>query len=127
MTALGTAELNRVVTDALDGWADAIRAHEPERAASSFTEDAVFQGFDRTHTVGRPGITAYYDKQPVGLSPTYEVLERRQLSDDTLIAYVAVDFARPDGLVIPVHLTAVLVRADGEWLLSHYPVSKIEA
>jgi uncharacterized protein (TIGR02246 family) len=127
MIAIDTAELDRIVSGALDTWADAVRAHEPERAASYFTEDAIFQGFDRTHTVGRPGITAYYDKQPLGLSPTFEILERRQLSDDTLIAYVDVDFARPDGVVIPVHLTAVLVHVDGVWLISYYHVSKIEA
>ncbi len=127
MTAIDTVELNRIVTGALDTWADAIRAHEPERAASYFTEDAIFQGFDRTHTVGRPGIAAYYDKQPIGLSPTFDILERRQLSGDTLLAYLSVDFARPDGLVIPVHLTVLLVQADREWLIGHYHVSKIEA
>ncbi len=32
-------------------------------------------------------------------------------------------FALPDGIVIPVHLTGVLLDTDGAWLMSHYPVS----
>jgi hypothetical protein len=58
--------------------------------------------------------------------PAFRILEHRQLSDDALISYVDVDFTRTDGDVIPVHLTAVLQRVDGSWLISHYHVSKIE-
>lgn len=122
-TTAQSATLIRV----LDNWADAIRLHEPDRAAAYFTEDAIFQGFDRTHVVGRAGVRAYYDKQPVGLSPAYTVLETRSISDDTFLAYVDVDFAVPAGPVIPVHLTVVLVRSDEGWLIRHYHVSKIEA
>jgi ketosteroid isomerase-like protein len=115
-----------ILTEVLDAWANGIREHQPERVASYFTEDALFQGFDKTQTIGRPGVVAYYDKQPVGLSPAFRILEHRQLSDEALIAYVDVDFTRPDGVVIPVHLTAVLELTEGSWLNSHYHVSKID-
>jgi uncharacterized protein (TIGR02246 family) len=115
-----------ILTEVLDAWANGIREHQPERVASYFTEDALFQGFDKTQTIGRPGVVRYYDKQPVGLSPAFRILEHRQLSDEVLISYVDVDFTRPDGVIIPVHLTAVLQFVDGSWLIGHYHVSKIE-
>jgi uncharacterized protein (TIGR02246 family) len=122
-----TNERTSVLIPVLDQWADAVTRHEPERVAAYFTEDAIFQGFDKTQTVGRPGIAAYYDKQPLGLTPTYTVIETRALSSEVLLGYVDVDFALPTGVVIPVHLTVVLVRRAGEWLIQHYHVSKIEA
>lgn len=127
MNAQETIEHDRILNDVLNGWADGIRAHEPERVASHFTEDAIFQGFDRIRTIGRPGIAAYYDKQPVGLTASFTIQERRQLSAVALLGYVDVDFTLPDGIVIPVHLTAVLLKIDGAWLISHYHVSKIDA
>jgi uncharacterized protein (TIGR02246 family) len=125
ITIDSTAQVG-ILTEVLDAWANGIREHQPERVASYFTEDALFQGFDKTQTIGRPGVVAYYDKQPVGLSPAFRILEHRQLSDEALIAYVDVDFTRPDGVVIPVHLTAVLELTEGSWLISHYHVSKID-
>jgi uncharacterized protein (TIGR02246 family) len=122
-----TNEPTSVLIPVLDRWADAVTHNEPERVASYFTEDAIFQGFDKTQTVGRPGVAAYYDKQPLGLTPTCTVLETRALSSEALLGYVDVDFALPTGVVIPVHLTVVLVRRTGDWLIQHYHVSKIEA
>ena len=126
MSMIDTLEQNRLVTGVLRTWADGIRAHEPDDVASVFTEDAVFQGFDPTHTVGRTGIAAYYAKQPVGLRAAFHLIEHRQVADDALIAYARVDFSPPDAAVIPVHLTAVLQRSTDSWLISHYHVSKIE-
>ena len=115
------------LAETLHTWADDIRAHRAERVATYFTADAVFQGFDRDHTVGRSAVVAYYDKQPVGLSPEYRVQELRRLGEDAFVAFVDVDFVRPTGEVIRTHLTLVLVRQDGEWLIQQYHVSKIGA
>jgi uncharacterized protein (TIGR02246 family) len=125
ITIDSTAQV-RILTGVLDAWANGIREHQPERVASYFTENALFQGFDKTHTVGKPGVVAYYDKQPVGLSPAFRILEYRQLSDEALISYMDVDFTLPGGEVIPVHLTALLELVAGSWLISHYHVSKIQ-
>jgi hypothetical protein len=125
ITIDSTAQV-RILTGVLDAWANGIREHQPERVASYFTENALFQGFDKTHTVGKPGVVAYYDKQPVGLSPAFRILEYRQLSDEALISYIDVDFTLPSGEVIPVHLTALLELVAGSWLISHYHVSKIQ-
>jgi uncharacterized protein (TIGR02246 family) len=116
-----------VLEGVLAQWADAIRDHRPEAVASSFTPDAVFQGFDPVHVVGRPGVTAYYDKQPAGLDPQYRVQTVTPLGDDAFDAFVDVDFVRPSGEVIPTHLTLVLVRTGGGWLIQQYHVSKIGA
>ena len=126
MTMIDTIEQSRVVTGVLRTWAEGIRVHEPDDVASVFTDDAIFQGFDPTHTVGRTGIAAYYAKQPVGLGAAFHLIEHRQVADDALIAYARVDFSPPDAAVIPVHLTAVLQRSTESWLISHYHVSKIE-
>jgi uncharacterized protein (TIGR02246 family) len=126
MISLDSTDQLAVLTEALNGWADGIRRHQPERVASHFTPEALFQGFDKKHTIGRPGIVTYYDKQPVGVSPEFQIMEYRQLADDALIAYVDVDFIRPNGVVVPVHLTVVLQNVEGLWLISHYHVSKID-
>lgn len=115
-----------ILESLLQSWADDLRAHEPERAASLFTEDAVFQGFDRTHTVGRDAVTAYYAKQPVGLSPASLVREVIPLGPDAFLAFVDVDFTRPGEGVVPTHLTLALVRKGDRWLIRHYHVSKID-
>jgi uncharacterized protein (TIGR02246 family) len=121
-----TLEQDRLTTATLRAWAEGIRAHQPHEIAALFTEDAVFQGFDPVHVVGRAGIAAYYAKQPIGLSAAFHVAERRRLADDTILIYARVDFSPPDAAVIPVHLTAVLQHTAGDWLISHYHVSKIE-
>src|SRR4051794_29877881 len=50
----------------LDQWKAAVDEHEPQQVASRFTEDAIFQGL-HPYSVGRPGIAAYYDSQPIGM------------------------------------------------------------
>ncbi|MBM7505111.1 YybH family protein [Agromyces aurantiacus] len=123
---IDAVEQDRLTTATLQAWADGIRAHEPEHVASVFTEDAVFQGFDPVHVVGRAGIAAYYAKQPIGLSAAFHVDERRRIAAGAVLVYARVDFSPPDAAVIPVHLTALLQLTAGAWLISHYHVSKIE-
>ncbi|WP_159617696.1 nuclear transport factor 2 family protein [Arthrobacter zhaoguopingii] len=115
-----------IVSAVFTAWANGIRDHRPEEVASQFTEDALFQGLDRSHGIGRPAVIAYYDKQPAGLQADFRILEHRRLSVDVLVAYADVDFSFLDGRVIPVHLTVVLQRTGGSWLISHYHVSKIQ-
>jgi uncharacterized protein (TIGR02246 family) len=121
------ADVEAILGEVLAGWARDIREHRPGRVAALFTDDTVFQGFDPEHAVGREAVTAYYDKQPVGLDPQYRVRELRSLGDDAFVTFVDVGFVRPNGEVIPTHLTLVLTRAGGEWLIRQYHVSKIDA
>ncbi|PWI19364.1 hypothetical protein DI272_38315 [Streptomyces sp. Act143] len=109
--------------DVMDRWKAAVDAHEPQQVAAVFTEDAIFQGL-RPYSVGRPGVAEYYDSQPLGLVADYEVLEVRALGEEALLGYLSVDFSFSDRPTIPVTLTVVLRRLDGEWYIAHYQVSR---
>ncbi|MBP2217036.1 SgcJ/EcaC family oxidoreductase [Arthrobacter sp. CAN_C5] len=115
-----------IATAVLTSWSEGIADHRPEAVASHFTDNALFQGLDKKHGIGRAVITAYYDKQPAGLRAEFRILEHRRLSPDIVLAYAGVDFTFADGRVLPVHLTVVLQRSGRNWLISHYHVSKIE-
>ena len=79
----------------LDRGRPGIDAHEPDRVAAVFTEDAVFQGL-RPYSVGRDGVRDYYESQPPGMTVTYRVLETRRPADDVVLGYVQADFAFAD-------------------------------
>jgi uncharacterized protein (TIGR02246 family) len=114
----------KILADVLDGWAAAIAAHEPERVAALFTEDAIFQGL-HPYSVGRPGVAAYYDSQPLGLTAAYRLLETRRPADGVILGYAFVEFDFTDRDPIRVNMTVVL-RSDGDdWRIAHYQVSRV--
>jgi hypothetical protein len=69
--------------------------------------------------VGRAGIAAYYDSQPLGMRVDYRVLETRRPADGVIIGWVAADFHFADREPVELNLTVVL--AGG--LIAHYQVS----
>jgi len=115
--------------DVLDGvlteWKSAVDAHDPERVAAVFTDDAVFQGL-HPYSVGRAGVAAYYAGQPLGMTAHPTLLEFRRLADDVVLGYLDVDFAFTDRPTLTVHLGVVLRRVDDVWLIGHYQVSRAE-
>lgn len=113
-----------VVRGVLDRWKDAVDAHDPDRVASAFTEDAVFQGL-HPYTVGRAGVSEYYDSQPLGMAAEYKILETRQPADGVVLAYLDVDFSFTDRPTLPVKLGVLLRRTADGWLIAHYQVSKL--
>ena len=110
--------------DVLDRWKAAVNAHEPERVAAIFTEEAVFQGL-HPYSVGRPGVAEYYASQPLGMKAEYKILHTRRLSDDLVLGYLSVDFAFPDRPTVTVYLGVLLKKESGGWFLDHYQVSKL--
>ncbi|WP_033352523.1 YybH family protein [Kitasatospora aureofaciens] len=106
----------------LDAWKDAVDRHRPELAAAQFTKDAIFQGL-HPYTTGRPGIAAYYDSQPLGLTADYRILETRHLADDLILGYMTVDFSFTDQPTLTVNLGILLQRTDDGWAIAHYQVS----
>lgn len=116
--------MNDILNDVLAQWKSAIDDHDPQRAAALFTKDAIFQGL-HPYGVGRDAVAEYYESQPIGLSPQYELLETRQLADDTLLGYLAVDFSFTDRPTLSVNLLVVLQRTVDGWLISHYQVSRL--
>jgi uncharacterized protein (TIGR02246 family) len=115
-----TAEILRAV---LDEWQAGIAAHDPQRVAAVFTEDAIFQGL-RPYSVGRQGVVDYYASQPVGLTVDYRIQETRRPADKVVFGYLRADFTRPDGTGIPLNLS-VLVTRDDDWRIAHYQVSAL--
>jgi uncharacterized protein (TIGR02246 family) len=113
-----------LVREVMDRWRTAVDGHEPERVASYFTQDAIFQGL-HPYTVGREGISEYYAFQPLGLKAQYTILETRQVADDTVLAYLGVDFSFTDRATLHVWLSVLLTCTPSGWAISHYQVSKL--
>jgi uncharacterized protein (TIGR02246 family) len=120
-----TATHEDVVREVMDGWRAAVDGHEPERVAAGFTQDAIFQGL-HPYTVGREGIAEYYESQPLGMKAQYTILETRQVADDTVLAYLNVDFSFTDRPTLNVWLGVLLTRTPSGWAISHYQVSKLD-
>ncbi|TDW90558.1 uncharacterized protein (TIGR02246 family) [Kribbella pratensis] len=116
--------MNAILTDVLDQWKSGVDDHDPERVAALFTKDAIFQGL-HPYGVGRDTVAEYYDSQPLGLSPQYQILEARELSDDLLLGYLTVDFTFTDRPTLTVNLSVLLRRTDDGWLIAHYQVSRL--
>lgn len=119
-----TAENEEILRDVLDRWKSAVDAHEPERVASYFTEDAIFQGL-HPYSVGRQGVADYYASQPLGLAAAYRILETRQLTKELVLAYLSVDFSFSDRPTLSVYLSVVVKQTADGWLISHYQVSSL--
>ncbi|MGW6503569.1 YybH family protein [Nonomuraea angiospora] len=113
-----------ILRGVLDRWKAGVDEHEPDRVASLFTEDAIFQGL-RPYSVGRQGVAGYYASQPAGLSAAYRVVESRRLCEDLVLGYLSVDFSFTDRPAISVNLLVLLKRSHAEWLISHYQVSHL--
>ena len=113
-----------ILTGVLDAWKSAVDAHDPERVAENFTEDAIFQGL-HPYTVGRDGVAAYYDSQPLGMTAEYRIVETRTLADDVVLGYASVDFTFPDRPTISVQLGVIVRRSGEKWLIAHYQVSRL--
>jgi uncharacterized protein (TIGR02246 family) len=120
-----TTDSETVLRGVLDRWKAAVDAHDPQGVASGFTEDAIFQGL-HPYSVGRKGIAAYYDSQPLGMTAAYRILESRRLADDLVLGYLDVDFAFTDRPTIAVKLAVVVQRAEDGWSIAHYQVSRLD-
>ncbi|WP_037909007.1 YybH family protein [Actinacidiphila yeochonensis] len=120
----GTTDDEAVLREVLDAWKAGVDAHEPERVAARFTEDAIFQGL-HPYSVGRQGVVAYYASQPLGMTARYEILETRRLADDLLLGYQSVVFAFSGRPPLNVSLGLLLKRLADGWYIAHYQVSSL--
>lgn len=117
-------DIDQVIRDVLDEWKAGIDAHDAGRVAEVFTEDAIFQGL-RPHSVGRAGVAAYYESQPLGLTVQYRVLQTRHPALGAVLGYLRADFTFADGSTVPLNLSVLVTRADKGWLIAHYQVSPV--
>ena len=114
-----------ILRGVLSRWKAAVDAHDPDRVASCFTEDAIFQGL-HPYSVGRQGIAEYYGSQPLGMTATYKILETRRLASDLVLGYLSVDFSFADRPTLTVYLGVLLKRTTEGWSISHYQVSRLD-
>ena len=114
-----------ILRSVLDQWKAAVDTHDPERVASYFTEDAIFQGL-HPYSVGRQGIADYYGSQPLGMTATYKILETRRLASDLVLGYLSVDFSFADRPTLTVYLGVMVTRTAEGWFISHYQVSRLD-
>ena len=120
-----TADDEKILSAVLDRWKAGVDAHQPERVAATFTEDALFQGL-HPYSVGRPGVAAYYDSQPLGMKAAYRILESRRPADGLVLGYLDVEFTFTDRPALPVKLSVLVTRVGDDWLISHYQVSRLD-
>jgi len=113
-----------ILRGVLDQWKAGVDDHDPDRVASHFTEDVIFQG-SHPYSVGRQGVADYYDSQPPGLAAEYRILESRRLSDDMVLGYLNVDFSFTDRPTLNAYLGVLLKRSEEDWQISHYQVSRL--
>jgi uncharacterized protein (TIGR02246 family) len=118
------ADDEAMLRDVLERWKSAVDAHEPERVAVVFTEDAVFQGL-HPYSVGRQGIADYYASQPLGMKAEYQILQTRRLAPDLVLGYLGVEFSFTDRPPLPVFLGVLAIRTPEGTKIAHYQVSKL--
>ncbi|MEV7734246.1 nuclear transport factor 2 family protein [Streptomyces sp. NPDC088921] len=114
-----------ILDDVLDRWKAGVDAHQPERVAALFTEDALFQGL-HPYSVGRRGVVEYYDSQPLGMKAEFRILETRRPADGLVLGYLDVDFTFTDRPTLAVKLAVLLTRAGDDWYIAHYQVSRLD-
>ncbi|HEY3869108.1 MAG TPA: nuclear transport factor 2 family protein [Actinocrinis sp.] len=120
-----TAADEAALRDVLDRWKTGVDAHEPERVATVFTDEALFQGL-HPYSIGRPGVAEYYASQPLGMTADYEILESRRLADGLVFGYLRVLFAFADRPTLAVYLSVLAKWEPAGWFLDHYQVSKLD-
>ena len=125
MSSRINTENEDILTGVLSRWKAAVDAHDPERVAACFTEDAIFQGL-HPYSVGRQGIAEYYGSQPLGMTAMYKTLETRRLASDLVLGYLSVDFSFTDRPTLTVYLSVLLKRTAEGWSIGHYQVSRLD-
>ena len=114
-----------VLRNVLDRWKSSVDAHEPDRVAEIFTENALFQGL-HPYTVGRQGVADYYASQPLGMKAAYRILEINRLAPDLVLGYLSVEFTFTDRPPLPVFLSVIARRTPEGDRIAHYQVSKLD-
>jgi uncharacterized protein (TIGR02246 family) len=124
-TVVKVQETEEILRGVLDRWKAGIDAHEPERVAEVFAEDAIFQGL-HPYSVGRQGVSDYYASQPGGMTVTYRILETRSPAAGLVAGYVSTDFAFPDRPTVSVNVGVVVTHGDDGWHILQYQASRLD-
>jgi hypothetical protein len=123
-TVVKVQDTEAILRGVLDRWKAGIDAHQPERVAEVFTEDAIFQGL-HPYSVGRQGVIGYYASQPDGMTVTYRILETRSPAAGLVVGYVSADFAFPDRPTVSVNIGVVVTHGDDGRHILQYQASPL--
>jgi uncharacterized protein (TIGR02246 family) len=114
------------VRDVVEHWVAAFNAHQPDKLRELFTRDALFQGFGPEVIVGQAAVRAYFAVVPdIRTAEDVAILHTFTIGSDVAGGFVAVTFRDPGGWEAPVHLSLVLHRAGGQWLIHQYHASRV--
>ena len=120
-----TTDNETILRSVLDEWKAAVDAHDPQRVAAIFTNDAIFQGL-HPYTVGPQGVADYYASQPFGMTATYRILETRRPTDNLILGYLIVEFTFTDRATLTVCLCVLIQPPPDGAKISHYQVSRLD-
>jgi hypothetical protein len=109
----------------LDQWKSAVDARDPQRVATYFTDDAIFQGL-HPYTVGPQGVADYYASQPLGMTAAYRILETRRPAGNLILGYLSVNFTFTDRPTLTVYLCVLIQPTPDGAKISHYQVSRLD-
>ena len=122
---MASTDNETILRSVLDDWKAAFDAHNAQRAAAIFTDDAIFQGL-HPYTVGPQGVADYYASLPLGMTATYRILETRRPADNLILGYLSVDFTFIDRPTLTVNLCVLIQPAPDGAKISHYQVSRLD-
>lgn len=113
----------RVLAESLAAWKLAFDRHSPQDIVGLFSSDALFQGLSPTLLTGRKEVFGYYHALPPGITASFQIIQARQLAQQLVCGFAAVQFTYPDGRTVPVQLSLVLRRDGQTWFIVQYHVS----
>jgi hypothetical protein len=120
-----TTDNETILHSVLDEWKAGVDAHDPQRVAAVFTNDAIFQGL-HPYAVGPQGVADYYASLPLGMTAAYRILETRRPTDNLILGYLSVDFTFTDRATLTVYLGVLIQPAPDGAKISHYQVSRLD-
>jgi uncharacterized protein (TIGR02246 family) len=108
------------VESLLAQWIEAFNAHDLDRHAALYTEDAVLFGSIDALQLGRDAVRAYFGRRPPSVRvKAYPTPRVAHLAPDVVATAGHVDFADGD-TPVPYRMTWVLVRHDGNWIIAQH-------
>ncbi|MEU6345679.1 SgcJ/EcaC family oxidoreductase [Streptomyces sp. NPDC046977] len=111
--------------DVLSRWQAAFDTHQNDAMAGLFTSDALFQGFGPEVLAGRDAVRDYYAAVPEVRRAHIGKVHAYAIGEEVAGGFADVTFKDPDGWAASVHLSLVLQREGGDWLIRQYHVSRV--
>jgi len=117
-----------IVSGIMGKWATAFSKLDATALASLYSRNAFFFGSNPNLYRGKDGVAAYFEALPRWSSPTVKFTDVRTAhaaADLINVAGTASFFLEEGAEPLPVKITWVIIREDGEWkIVSHHVSAK---